>query len=261
MSVGRCRVGTSGFQYDHWREILYPPGLPKRAWLERYAEVFDTVEVNATFYRVPRRAVFAAWRDRTPPGFGWSLKFSGFGTHRKKLRDPGQTIGYFLERAEPLLDRVLAILVQLPPRWSADPDRLDAFLAHAPRSLRWAVEVRDPSWLVDGVYDVLRAHRAALCLHDALEDHPWVVTTDWLYLRFHGGSADGTYDDAQLGSTAEGIRAELDRGRDVLAYFNNDLAGHAVGDARRLLARVRGGAPADPDTGGQQGGPGGRRGT
>jgi uncharacterized protein YecE (DUF72 family) len=170
-SSPQCRIGTSGFHYDHWRRVFYPAALPKRKWFAHYARHFDTLEINNTFYRVPDRATFEAWRDQTPPGFVYALKFSRFATHNKKLLTPEQTLGYFFDRAAPLLDQTGPILVQLPPRWRINAERLDEFLSRAPRSQRWAVEMRDPTWLSSEVYDVLERHSAALCIHDIIPEH------------------------------------------------------------------------------------------
>jgi uncharacterized protein YecE (DUF72 family) len=233
---GELRVGTSGYQYDHWRRRFYPASLPKSRWLDFYARHFDAVEVNTTFYGLPKAETVARWRDAVPPGFRFALKFSRFGTHVKRLRDPEEPIARFLEVAEELGARLGPVLVQLPPHWHPHPERLDAFLAAAPRRHRWAVELRDPEWLCDEVLDVLRRRRAALCLHDALEDHPHVLTTDWSYLRFHGSAPGhaGGYSPQKLSAEARRIRGWLARGVDVHVYFNNDRAGHAVADARTL---------------------------
>jgi uncharacterized protein YecE (DUF72 family) len=133
--------------------------------------------------------------------------------------------------------------VQLPPRWKRNAARLDEFLAVAPKDMRWAVEVRDPSWLHDDVYSVLERHGAALCIHDLLADHPWTRTTGWTYLRFHGPGAltnkyQGRYGARRLGRVATRLDAWLDEGIDVYAYFNNDFEGHAVVDARWLGERL-----------------------
>lgn len=240
MRRGTARIGTSGYQYDHWRGAFYPEGLPKSRWLERYVEAFDTVEINNTFYRLPSAEVFASWRRQAPRGFVFAVKMSRFATHMKHLRDPAQTIGRFLERARALGPTLGPILVQLPPRWNADPERLDAFLKAAPARHRWAVELRHPSWLCEEVYAVLRAHGAALVIHDLLPAHPRIVTASFTYARFHGAGGGpryaGTYADRQLANEARWMDAQLRAGCDVYAYFNNDVGGHAVRDARRLRA-------------------------
>lgn len=232
---GELLVGTSGYQYEHWRGILYPPELGPRAWLAYYAQRFDAVEVNNTFYRLPAAAVFERWREETPAGFTIALKYSRYGTHMKRLKEPRSHLEPFLRRAERLGPRLGPILVQLPPRFHPRPDRLDAFLTAAGRHHRWAVEVRDPTWLIDEVYAVLRAHGAALVVHDLIEDHPDVVTADFSYLRFHGYREDRAgYPHQALSAAARRIKGTLDAGRDVYAFFNNDFDGHAVEDAQRL---------------------------
>lgn len=228
---GRLRVGTSGYQYDHWVGDLYPESLPRSEWFARYARTFDTVEINNTFYGLPGPETFDAWRDRAPGDFLYALKFSRYGTHMKHLKDSADTIGTFLERARRLEDRLGPILVQLPPSWHVDVNRLRTFLDAAPGDLRWSVELRDPSWLCDDVFTVLREAGAALCIHDLVDDHPREVTADWVYLRYHGHRYEDGYSHQKL--TAEAARASrhLRKGRDVFAYFNNDLGGHAVHDA------------------------------
>ena len=235
------RVGTSGWQYDHWKGVFYDEDLPKDRWFGRLAKRFDTVEINNTFYHLPDTDTFDAWRKQAPPGFRYVLKFSRYGTHLKKLKDPAGSIGMFLDRAERLKSFLGPILVQLPPHWGADVERLSAFLDAAPRRRRWAVEFRDPSWLRDNVYDCLHAHNAALCVHDMIDGHPRKVTADWVYLRFHGpgGTYRGNYPHQALAASAERIAAHLADGRDVYAYFNNDAHGHAVNNALDLRRYVK----------------------
>jgi uncharacterized protein YecE (DUF72 family) len=242
---GTLRVGTSGYQYRHWRGDFYPRGVPTKGWFAHYAGRFDTVEINNTFYNLPDAGVFDGWREEAPPGFRFALKFSRYGTHMKHLKDPEATLDRFLERAERLRSALGPVLVQLPPRWSADPDRLDAFLRVAPRRHRYAVEVRDPSWLCDAVYEALRRRGAALVIHDALEDHPVLLTADWTYLRFHaphhrGRRYRGGYSPQALSGQARRIRRWLHGGHDVYAYFNNDVGGHAPWNALDLRRFVQG---------------------
>jgi uncharacterized protein YecE (DUF72 family) len=236
---GALRVGTSGYQYRHWRGDFYPRDLPTRDWFNHYAGRFDTVEINNTFYNLPDPDVFEAWREAAPPGFCFTLKFSRYGTHMKHLKDPEAALGPFVERAERLRSHLGPILVQLPPHWSADPDRLDGFLGAAPGRHRYAVEVRDPSWLGDTVFDVLRRHGAALVIHDAIESHPVLLTAQWTYLRFHGRHHRGGYSPQALSGQALRIRRWLRGGHDVYAYFNNDVGGHAPWNAPDLRRFVR----------------------
>jgi uncharacterized protein YecE (DUF72 family) len=240
-AAASARIGCSGWEYRDWGGgAFYPPGVPRGRWLEHYASVFDTVEVNGTFYRLPAASTLASWARRVPGGFCFALKLSQFGTHRKRLLDPELWMGRFVERARELGPALGPILMQLPPRWRPEPGRLDAALALAPRDLRFAVEVRDPRWWHREVYDVLRRHDAAIVHHDLLAGDPREVTARWAFLRFHGPHAAGgrpyrgAYSGPALAGAARRIRAHLAAGRDVYAYFNNDVGAHAPRDALRL---------------------------
>ena len=237
---GTCLIGTSGYQYDHWRPVFYPEGMAKKNWFRHYADHFNTVEINNTFYNLPKAETFDKWREQTPKGFRYALKFSRYGTHMKKLKDPSATIGRYLERAERLKSYLGPILVQLPPHWGVNPERLSTFLDEAPKRRRWVVEFREWDWLCDEIYDVLKSHGAALCIHDMLEDHPRMLTADWTYLRFHGDHYSGCYTHQALTAWAEWIQEQLSDGRDVYAYFNNDDQGYAVQNAFDLRRYVMG---------------------
>ncbi|HET9443373.1 MAG TPA: DUF72 domain-containing protein [Acidimicrobiales bacterium] len=249
MAAGRARVGCSGWIYRHWRGAVYPETLSQKQWFGHYAGLFDTVEVNNSFYRLPTEAAAEGWRAQAPPGFVYALKLGAFGSHRMKLRDAASWLPNHLDRLDRLGPAAGPTLVQLPPRWRRDAERLEEFLAVATGAgggRRWAVEVREPSWLHDDVYEVLRRHGAALCVHDLLEGHPWELTTDWTYVRFHGPDAvhrayQGRYGPDGLFWMAERLGSWLGEGRDVYAYFNNDDSGYAVQDARWLADRLRGG--------------------
>src|SRR5262245_56364219 len=233
--AGALRIGTSGFVYASWKGRFYPPSLLAGDWLKYYAGHFDTVEINNSFYRLPEGAVFERWRRSVPRGFTFAVKFSRFGTHMKRLLTPEATIAYFLDRARWLGPRLGPVLVQLPPRWNPDLPRLDAFLAVAPRDLRWVVEVRDARWLGAPLYELLSRHAAALCIHDLIPDHPRVVTTDFTYVRFHGVRYGGSYTRTQLRPWATWMARQRAARLDVFAYFNNDVDGHAIENARTLI--------------------------
>jgi uncharacterized protein YecE (DUF72 family) len=240
---GRAFVGCSGWDYADWRGPFYPAGLPKRDWFPYYAAQFSTVELNATFYRLPERSTVDRWRDQAPAGFVYAFKLGQYGSHRKKLADPDQWLGNHLDRAERLGPCLGPTLVQLPPRWRKNVPRLDEFLARLPRSQRWAFEFRDRSWLDEEVFACLREHGAALCIHDLVADHPVALTTDWTYVRFHGPRAlerayHGRYTGRRLWRTADRLDAWRAEGRDVYAYFNNDYGAEAVTDARWLRTRL-----------------------
>ena len=237
---GRIRIGTSGYQYKHWKGMFYATDLPQKRWFAYYANHFDTVEINNTFYGLPSAETFDAWHKQAPPGFLYVLKFSRYGSHLKRLKDPRATIKIFLERAKRLNTLLGPVLVQLPPKWRVDSRRLRDFLQAAPRSIRWAVEFRDPSWLCEEVFALLQTHNAALCIHDMIKDHPRRITADWIYLRFHGQRYSGSYTPEQLQAEAAWIRHQLADGKDVYAYFNNDAQGHAITNATDLKRYVGG---------------------
>jgi uncharacterized protein YecE (DUF72 family) len=243
MTAGRARVGCSGWQYRDWRGVVYPADLRQRDWFAWYASRFDTVELNSTFYRMPSLETVAAWAAAAPPGFVYACKLGAFGSHRMKLRDSASWLPNHVARVRALGAAAGPTLVQLPPRWRRNVERLDEFLTNAPGDMRWAVELRDPSWLHDEVFATLERHRAALCLHDLLPRHPWVRTTDWTYVRFHGPDAltakyQGGYGARRLRKPARELAAWVAAGTDVYAYFNNDFEGHAPRDARTLRSQL-----------------------
>ncbi len=246
--TGTAHVGCSGWVYRDWRGVVYPRDLPQRRWFEHYASLFDTVEINNTFYRLPTPEAVEGWAAQAPPGFVYALKLGGFGSHRMKLRDAATWLPNHLDRVDRLGASLGPNLVQLPPRWRRDTGRLYDFIAAAPPRIRWAVELREPSWVHDDTFEVLARHGAALCIHDLLPSHPWVRTTDWTYVRFHGPNAladpyHGRYTGRRLWRVAERLEAWLDEGADAYAYFNNDWHGAAVEDAVWLAHRLRAATP------------------
>jgi len=231
------RVGTSGYQYRHWRNVLYPGGLAQRVWLARYAQVFDAVELNATFYRLPSREAVDRWRDGTPPGFAFAVKGSRYLSHMKRLLDAAEGLRRFYEPVLRLGPKLGPVLWQLPPGASPDGERLARFLAAQPPGVRCAVEFRDAAWYADAICDVLDAHGAAFCEHDAVARPPPRHTGGFRYLRFHGttGRYSGRYGAAALRPVAADLLDFARRG-DAWVFFNNDLGGHAVRDAAELLS-------------------------
>ncbi len=231
------RVGTSGWQYADWRGDLYPAGLPQRSWLEHYATLFDTVEVNNAFYRLPERTVFEGWASRVPSDFVLAVKGSRFLTHIKRLREPEEPVARLLDRAVGLGERLGPVLLQLPPTLQVDPPRLDATLRCFPPQIRVAVEPRHASWWCDPVREVLTSHRAALVWADRDEQPvaPLWVTTDWGYLRLHHGAGTWAYGESALRTWAERLASAFSDG---YAYANNDPGGAAPRDAARLRAML-----------------------
>jgi len=236
MSHMSVRIGTSGWVYNHWRGVLYPAELPPRDWFAAYAAAFDTVEINNSFYRLPSAATFAAWRDQAPAGFLYAVKASRFLTHMKKLKDPEEPLRRFFERAAHLGQTLGPVLYQLPPHWQLNLERFAHFLAALPPGYQHVVEFRDASWLVEEVFQLMEQHQVAHCLHDMYPlKVPLRLTAPTVYVRFHGDAAhSGDYPRAALEQWADQIAAWRGEGRDVYAYFNNDIGGYAVHNARTL---------------------------
>ncbi len=243
MRAGRraIRIGTSGWHYDHWAGPFYPRELRKADYLAFYAECFDTVEINSSFYRLPSPGTFRGWRDSVPGGFRFAVKASRYITHMKRLKDPEAHVARFLEAAAALGDKRGPVLFQLPPRWKPDLGRLRDFLAVLPGSLPCAFEFRDERWFGDGLYDLLAEHGAAFCIYDlAGQRSPIEVTAALCYVRLHGpgGAYQGSYSGQALAAWARRFRDWRGEGRRVYCYFDNDEKGYAARDALRLKAML-----------------------
>jgi uncharacterized protein YecE (DUF72 family) len=236
-------IGTSGWSYDHWDGVLYPPGTPARDRLAHYVRRFDTVELNASFYRWPRTAAFASWRRRLPPGFGLSVKAPRGLTHAKKLYSPEVWVERMTSCWHELGDRRAVLLAQLHPAHERDDARLDYFLSLLPEWMRVAVEFRHPSWHVEDVFRLLERRGAAYCVMSGAQ-LPCVLraTAPFVYVRMHGPDRQhlyaGSYPESDLRWWADRIREWSGGGRDVYVYFNNDGHGHAVRDAEGLRRLV-----------------------
>jgi uncharacterized protein YecE (DUF72 family) len=237
------RIGCSGWNYDDWRGRLYPEGLGKPRWLRRYAEVFDTVEVNSTFYRLASRDAVARWVEQTPPGFLFAAKASRYLTHVRRLREIEQGIERYYERIEPLVagGKLGPIVWQFPASFRANLDLLAATLPLLPAG-RHCFEFRHPSWFTEDLYALLGEHGAAL----VIGDHPkWPfqareLTTDWTLVRLHYGRRGrrGNYSLTEIDEWARRI-AGWRRRAEVLVYFNNDWEGFAVENALTLRRRLQ----------------------
>lgn len=236
---GAAHIGTSGWMYDHWSERFYPKEIKKAQWLDYYTSRFQTVEINSTFYHLPRRETFENWRARTPENFVFTIKGSRYITHIKKLTHPAESVGKFVENAGALGEKLGAILFQLPQRFALNAERFEAFLAVLPREIRCAFELRNPDWFTEEVFGLLRQYGVAFCLYDfAGRQTPREITADFVYLRLHGpGEAyQGQYSDETLRSWANDFAGWLKEGRDVFCYFDNDQNAYAAHDALRLNA-------------------------
>jgi len=236
------RIGCSGWNYQAWKDEFYE-GKPARLWLQHYAQHFDTVEVNNTFYRLPLKSSVASWVAHTPPRFVFAVKASRYLTHVKRLADLGGGIARYYERIEPLVrsPKLGPVLWQLPATFKRDDDRLGAALEAFPPG-RHCFEFRHPSWFVEPVYEVLRAHGSALVIGDrpevkAFQTHEF--TANWTFVRFHYGSRGrrGNYSEAELEEWARRLE-NWSRDVEILAYFNNDWEVFAVRNALWLKRRL-----------------------
>jgi uncharacterized protein YecE (DUF72 family) len=234
--AGRIHLGTSGYVYQHWRGFLYPDRLPASQWLSMYASIFTTLELNATFYRLPTAQAAAGWRAQTPEGFRFVAKGSRFLTHMKRLTDTGVGLERFFTPLRALGDKLDAVLWQLPPQMSRpDVDKLDRFLSALPTHVRHAFEFRHVGWYTREVAEVLDRHGVAFCEHDLVDAPIPRPTGGFRYLRFHGRLGyRGLYGRKRLAPFARSLEAWRARGRDAYVYFNNDLEGHALLDAFEL---------------------------
>ncbi|MEW6764196.1 MAG: DUF72 domain-containing protein [Pseudomonadota bacterium] len=231
----QLHIGTSGWVYPHWHGLFYPSDLPESDWLAFYAGQFASVEINRSFYRLPTRENFAAWRDGTPEGFVFAVKASRFITHFKKLKAPEQTLPPLLEAIAGLGGKLGPLLFQLPPRWHANPERLRTFLRALPKGLRAAFELRDPSWHTREVLDLLAEFNAAFCVYDIGGfESPRATTADFIYLRLHGPGAPyrGRYGKEALAEWAEWLGQQ--KAKAAYVYFDNDEAAYAVRNALEL---------------------------
>ncbi len=243
-------IGTSGYVYPHWRKgIFYPKGLRQRDELGWYARHFGTVELNNPFYRLPEPASFDRWREAVPEGFVFAVKASRYITHIRRLRQAGDSVELFVERASRLGPRLGPLLCQLPPDFQADLPRLGEFLDLLPGEYRWVMEFRHPSWHQAEVYDLLAARGTALCIPVGGRVVPDLVTTTaFSYVRMHAGAgAGGNFTPTQLRLWAGRIRALRGKGKDCYVYFNNDSGGYAPRNAAALARLLAAGHPGPPN--------------
>ena len=237
----RYYIGTSGWHYDHWQGRFYPEGLRKPKWLEFYSQSFPTVELNNSFYHLPTEKAFATWHRATPDSFRFAVKVSRYITHIRKLKDSEEPLQNFLARATLLGDKLGPLLYQLPPGLRRDDDLLESFLSLLPRHLVHVFEFRHASWHDQRILDLLQRYNAGFCIFDMPDlTTPLAATADFVYVRFHGSSSmyGGCYSDDELADWAKRIeQVSRDTGA-VYVYFNNDLEGFAVSNARTLARKL-----------------------
>jgi uncharacterized protein YecE (DUF72 family) len=232
--------------YKHWRGLFYPDTLAVKRWFAYYADVFDTVEINNSFYRLPTPETFAAWRNQAPPGFCYAVKANRYLTQAKKLKECEEPLVRMMRSVDALRPALGPLLFQLPPRFEVNLARLEAFVEILPRDLACVFESREPSWYCDAAFALLDRYQASLCVHDMPGSaSPRLALGRAAYLRFHGttGKYVGRYPDEVLAGWAEWIVMEACAGRAGWAFFNNDIGGHAIEDAQTFKAKVRQGSP------------------
>jgi uncharacterized protein YecE (DUF72 family) len=236
-------VGTSGWHYEDWKGLFYPADLTKTKWLEFYGRHFFSVELNNSFYHLPSEKAYINWRETSPKGFIFAVKVNRFITHIKRLKDAEEPLHNFLDRADLLVDKLGPLLYQLPPNMKRDDERLESFLGVLPDRYRHVFEFRHESWFDDEVFRVLRRYNAGFCVFDMPElTSPVVATSDFAYVRFHGsdGLYSSSYGDKELTDWAKKIAKLAEQLKAVYVYFNNDISGYALNNARtfsRLLAK------------------------
>jgi uncharacterized protein YecE (DUF72 family) len=235
-------IGTSGWVYPHWSGLFYPRDLKQRDWFAFYARHFATVEINSTFYRLPKTHAWEQWRLQAPQAFRYAVKGSRFITHMKRLHDCEEPVRTFLERARLLGEHLGPVLWQLPPQMKCDLERLESFASVLPRDLRHVFEFRRRDWFHAETFSTLRRHDMAFCAYHMVdEETPLEATTDIAYLRFHGSETlyGGRYTDRQLAAWAGRLRALPDDVREAYVYFNNDAFAYAIDNANTLRAMLR----------------------
>ena len=231
------RIGTSGWYYDHWKELFYPAGLPKSKWFEHYAQHFDTVEINNTFYHLPKEQTIQRWHAIAPQGFLYAVKANRYITHIKRLKDASEPLGRFFERVGLLKNTLGPILYQLPPSLHKDLDLLASFIKLLPKRKEAVFEFRHKSWYEDDTFELLSKLGVGFCIHDMPgKESPRVVTGETIYIRFHGttGRYAGSYPKSALGKWSEWLKDHSKKLRAIYAYFNNDIDGHAIKNAMQL---------------------------
>jgi uncharacterized protein YecE (DUF72 family) len=239
MSKADChiRVGTSGWYYDHWKELFYPAGLAKSKWFEHYARFFDTVEINNTFYHLPKERTMQRWHEIAPRGFLYTVKASRYITHIRKLKDAAEPLERFFDRVGLLKNKLGPILYQLPPSLHKNLDLLASFIKLLTKKRTAVFEFRHKSWYEDDTFELLSQHGVGFCIHDMPDkESPRVVTADVIYIRFHGttGRYAGSYPKSVLQKWAQWLKDQTKKARAIYIYFNNDIDGHAIKNAKQL---------------------------
>lgn len=234
----KIHIGTSGWHYKHWRGTFYPDDIPVKGHFNYYLRFFDTVEINNSFYRIPKKETFEKWKNEVPDDFVYVVKANRYITHMKKLHDTQDSLTKFLDNVSVLDEKVGAILFQLPPGWEVNEERLENFLKILPDTFRYVFEFRNKTWYNETIYNLLKKYNCAFCIYElAGHQSPLIVTADFVYVRLHGPTKNkyqGSYSDSQLKEWAEFCKVQVKDNKDVFVYFDNDENGYAAFNAKRL---------------------------
>jgi len=234
----KLHIGTSGWSYEHWKELFYPERISGDQMLGFYAKHFKTVEINTTFYRLPSKQTLKNWYQTVPDHFIFSVKASQYITHRKKLIDPKETTHNFFDRVQILDDKLGPILFQLPPRWHKNKNRLADFIRVLPTDYHYVFEFRDSTWFSDDITELLYKKNVTFCIYDLEgKQTPFHITNDLVYVRLHGPGAkyQGSYSKDLLETWTNRFRSWLDERHEIYCYFNNDYETYAPRNASLLL--------------------------
>jgi len=245
----RVHIGCSGWYYDHWHSLYYPQGLPKAKWLQFYANQFDTVELNNSFYHLPSEKTFATWRQSTPDNFVFAVKVSRFITHIKRLRNLGSAMDKFLTHAALLKEKLGPLLYQLPPNMKRNDELLRSFVSALPPEYQHVFEFRHESWIDHSVFRILQEYKVGLCVFDMPGlSCPLVATGDFAYIRFHGSESlySSCYSNEELSRWALRIIQLAGEVRAVYVYFNNDAEAFAVRNALSLSKLISTASVSEP---------------
>jgi uncharacterized protein YecE (DUF72 family) len=244
MQKGKIHIGTSGWHYDHWVGTFYPADFKPKDFMAYFLKYFRTVELNNSFYHLPKPEVFKKWKKSVPDDFLFSVKASRYITHIKKLKDAKEGFAHFIDNAKALGKKLGPILFQLPPKWKYNEERLTDFLEALPKKkkYRYTMEFRDHTWYNESCYELLRKHNVAFCIYE-LQHHlsPLEATADFVYVRLHGPSIfkyAGNYSNKTLQLWADRCEEWSNQGKDVFVYFDNDQAGFAAFNGIRLMEMV-----------------------
>ncbi len=237
LTTVKIRIGTSGWYYDHWKELFYPAGLPKSKWFEHYAQHFDTVEINNTFYQLPKQETLENWHKLAPKGFLYAVKANRYITHIKRLKDTSEELERFFKAVGILGEKLGPVLYQLPPSLHQDLDLLEAFIKLLPRKRNAIFEFRHNSWYSEDTFELLRKLKVGFCIHDMPgKESPRSIVSDIIYIRFHGstGRYSGSYSKSALQNWAKWLKQQTKQARSIYTYFNNDAHAHAIKNAKQL---------------------------